>query len=107
MKIKYRVKTHQDFQKVIRENKSVANRCFVMYYKQNEIGHARVGISTSKKLGNAVVRSTIRRQVRVMLKEVINFETSCDYCVIVRKSYLNNNFATNLNELSNLIKKIK
>lgn len=107
MKLKYRVKTHQDFQKVIHANKSIANRIFVVYYKSNEIGHARVGISASKKLGNAVVRSTIRRQVRAMSKQVINFETNFDYCIIVRKGYLTNSFQANVEELSNLIKKVK
>ncbi|MDD6302908.1 MAG: ribonuclease P protein component [Bacillales bacterium] len=107
MKIKYRVKKHEDFQKVIQAKKSIANNCFVIYYKQNEMGHARVGISTSKKLGNAVVRSRIRRQVRVIAKNEINFENEYDYCIIVRKKYLNNDFQSNKKEFSNLIKKVK
>jgi ribonuclease P protein component len=106
MKIKYRVKTHQDFQKVIHENKTLSNRCFVCYYKVNDIDHARIGISASKKLGNAVVRNKIRRQIRMMAKDVINFDKNIDYCIIVKKAYLSNDYATNLNELSILINKI-
>lgn len=106
MKIKYRVKSHQDFQSVIHENKTLSNRCYVCYYKVNELDHARIGISTSKKLGNAVIRNKIRRQVRMIAKEIINFDKNIDYCIIVKKAYLSNDYATNLNELSILINKI-
>ena len=34
MKVKFRVKTHEDFQSVIKENKSLSNRIFVLYYKK-------------------------------------------------------------------------
>lgn len=105
MKIKYRVKTHEDFQSVIQEKKSVSNRIFVLYYKKNEKDYSRIGISASKKLGNAVVRNKIRRQVRMMAKNIINFDNPIDYCVIVRKQYLNETFENNQKELSILIEK--
>ena len=105
MKVKFRVKTHEDFQSVIKENKSVSNRIFVLYYKKNNLDHSRVGISASKKLGNAVVRNKIRRQVRMMAKKVINFEHPIDYCLIVRKSFLNETFELNQKEMSILVEK--
>ena len=90
MKVKYRVKTHEDFQEVIKAKQTVSNRIYVLYYKKNNLDHSRVGISASKKLGNAVVRNKIRRQIRMMAKEVIDFDFSIDYCIIVRKTYLDN-----------------
>ena len=105
MKVKFRVKTHEDFQSVIKESKTVSNRIFVLYYKKNNLDHSRVGISASKKLGNAVIRNKIRRQVRMMAKEVINFDFPIDYCIIVRKTFLNEKFASNQKELSILIEK--
>lgn len=105
MKVKYRVKTHEDFQEVIKEKKTVSNRIYVLYYKKNELNHSRVGISSSKKLGNAVTRNKIRRQIRMMAQQVINFENSIDYCIIVRKSYLEQTFEGNKKELSILIEK--
>lgn len=107
MKVKYRVKSHQDFQKVIHDNKRVSNYNFVLYFKNNDLGYSRVGISTSKKLGNAVVRSTIRRQVRAMAKELFDFSTSKEYVVIVRKGYLDNDYQQNYQSLKKLINKIK
>ena len=105
MKVKYRVKTHEDFQEVIKEKKTVSNRIYVLYYKKNELNYSRVGISSSKKLGNAVTRNKIRRQIRMMAQQVINFENSIDYCIIVRKSYLEQTFEDNKKELSILIEK--
>ena len=105
MKVKYRVKTHEDFQEVIKEKKTVSNRIYVLNYKKNELNHSRVGISSSKKLGNAVTRNKIRRQIRMMAQQVINFENSIDYCIIVRKSYLEQTFEDNKKELSILIEK--
>ena len=106
MKVKYRVKSHEDFQKVIHGNRKVSNKTYIVYYKKNDLGYARVGISTSKKLGNAVTRGKIRRQVRAMCADVMNYDLSFDYCIIVRNGFLQQTFESNKSELSYLILKI-
>ncbi|MCD7948733.1 MAG: ribonuclease P protein component [Erysipelotrichaceae bacterium] len=105
MKKEYRIKKNQDFQKIIKKKKNVSNQCFVVYYEQNE-SHMRVGISVSKKLGNAVVRNKIKRQVRMMIKEVFDEKKDMDYIVIVRNKYLNCSYKDNLKELRYLYDKI-
>ena len=107
MKVKNRVKTHQDFQKVINAKISVANKTYVLYHQENDLGYSRIGISTSKKLGNAVIRGRIRRQVRVIAKAVIGLENSEDYVIIVRKEYLKGDFLKNQEELRQLYIKTK
>ena len=107
MKVANRVKKNEDFQKIIRDNKKRVNKSFILYYKKSEIGHSRVGISTSKKLGNAIVRAKIRRQVRAICREIVSFDKSIDYIVIVRKPYLENTFAINKELLSKLLSNIK
>ena len=106
MKVKYRVKSHEDFQKVIHANKKVSNQSYLIFCKKNEYGYARIGISTSKKLGNAVVRGKIRRQVRAMCQEVIDYNKSIDYCIVVRNGYLQRDFENNKSELQIAILKI-
>ena len=105
--VKNRVKSHQDFQKVINAKNSVANKTYVLYHKENDLGYSRIGISTSKKLGNAVIRGRIRRQVRVIAKAVIGLENSEDYVIIVRKEYLKGDFLKNQEELRQLYIKTK
>lgn len=106
MKKEYRVKKNEDFSLIIKEKQSLANRSFIIYYRKNDYQHARVGISVSKKLGKAVVRNKIKRQVRMMVQQTIDFEKSYDYIVIIRNKYLKLDFNSNLNELQYLYKKI-
>ena len=64
-----------------------------MYYDDRVLGHARVGISVSKKIGNAVIRNKIKRQIRMMFIENFDNETyEKDVIVIVRKNYLQNSY---------------
>ncbi len=107
MKVKYRVKSHEDFQKIIYNNKKVSSLGYVIYFKKNEIENSRVGISTSKKLGNAVVRNRIKRQVRVMARDIIPMKKNMDYVIIVRNSYLSRTYQQNYAELLKLASKIK
>ena len=65
-----------------------------------------IGISVSKKLGKAVIRNKIKRQVRMMLQQTTNFDDNYDYIVIIRNKYLDLDFNSNLNELKYLYKKI-
>jgi len=65
----YRIKKNSDFQFIYKKGKSVANKQFVVYTKANkDLEHFRLGISVSKKLGNAVVRNRIKRAIRENFK---------------------------------------
>lgn len=106
MKKEFRVKKNEDFQRIIKDKKSVANKKFVVYYKPNAT-HLRVGISVSKKLGHAVVRNKIKRQVRMMVHEVFDKNEKMDYIVIVRNQFLMNSYHDNIKDLKYLCNKIK
>lgn len=107
MKKEYRVRKNEDFSRIISKKISLANSSFIIYKDRNDIGHGRVGISVSKKLGIAVIRNKIKRQLRMMILEYFDFSESYDYIVIVRKNYLSHNYIENKNELESLYKKIK
>ena len=98
MKKEYRVKKNEDFSHIIKHKQSLANRSFIIYYVKNDLNHARIGISVSKKLGKAVIRNKIKRQVRMIVQQTINFNDNYDYIVIVRNKYLDLDFISNLNE---------
>ena len=93
--------------KIIARKKSFANSCFIIYKDENQMGHGRVGISVSKKLGNAVTRNKIKRQLRMMIQECFHFDEEVDYIVIVRKRFLDNTYIENKKELEYLYKKVK
>lgn len=106
MKKDYRVRKNEDFGVIIRKKQSIASKTFIIYYLKNDIDHARVGISVSKKLGNAVVRNKIKRQIRMMVQDVFDFDNKYDYIVIVRNNYLNNNFESNKKDMLYLYNKM-
>ena len=105
MKKEYRVRKSEEFNQIIHLRQSYANASFVLYYRDND-DHMHVGISASKKLGNAVVRNKIKRQVRMMVHELFNEQDQKDYIIIVRNKYLYNDYSTNKGNLLSLYKKV-
>jgi ribonuclease P protein component len=71
MRKKYRVKKEREFQTVFQEGASFANRKFVVYrLEPSGQKHFRVGLSVGKKVGNAVARNQVKRQIRSVLQEL-------------------------------------
>ncbi|MGX7359390.1 ribonuclease P protein component [Dolosigranulum pigrum] len=89
MKKAYRVKSESDFQYVFDQGRSVANRQFVIYWlKKPQQPHFRVGISVSKRLGNAVVRNQVKRKIRQAILECDQTQRlihEVDFIVIARQ----------------------
>ena len=86
MNKRQRIKKNEDFQKVFKKGKSFANRQFVVYVmpKQDQ-QYFRVGLSVSKKLGNAVKRNEIKRYIRQSLLELRDeVRQDVDYVIIAR-----------------------
>lgn len=88
MNKRQRIKSNDDFQKVFKKGKSFANRQFVVYCLPVEQQTAfRIGLSVSKKLGNAVVRNRIKRYIRQSFLELKNdVKQNMDYVIIARHS---------------------
>lgn len=85
MKKKYRIKREHDFTLAFKRGKSTANRQFVVYIRENpDTDHLRLGISVSKKLGNAVERNKIKRRIRVFFQKHQAQLLPKEYVVIAR-----------------------
>ncbi|MFC4778350.1 ribonuclease P protein component [Paenibacillus sp. GCM10023252] len=84
---KLRLRSRGDFSKVYRGGRSFANGQFVVYWSRQPVAEPfRLGISASKKIGNAVVRNRMRR----MIKEIVRLNADrivpqVDMILIVRK----------------------
>jgi len=82
-----RLRNREDFSRIYRGGKSFANGQFVVYWsKQHVADPFRLGVSASKKIGNAVVRNRMRR----MIKEIVRLQENkivpnTDFILIVRK----------------------
>lgn len=86
MKKNFRVKREKDFKAIFKEGTSFANRKFVVYRLDNQKKHFRVGLSVSKRLGNAVIRNQIKRRIRHILQNAKgSMVEDVDFVVIARK----------------------
>lgn len=103
MNKKYIISKNLEFQELIKKGKKEKTRFFVIHYKNNNYNYNRYGISVGKKIGKAVTRNKIKRQIKSILsKNKLNY--SKDYVIIVRKEI----FLLNYNEIEeNLIKTLK
>ena len=86
MKKSFRVKREKDFKAIFTDGTSFANRKFVVYQLENQKSHFRVGLSVSKKLGNAVTRNQIKRRIRHIIQNAKgSLVDHVDFVVIARK----------------------
>ncbi|MDO4268428.1 MAG: ribonuclease P protein component [Eubacteriales bacterium] len=89
------IRKNQDFQKVYRAGRSMANRQLVMYVKKTDSPDTRIGISVSKKVGNSVVRHRLTRLVRESFRLNKNIlETGLDIVVVARAAAKESDYKT-------------
>ena len=64
------LKTNSDFRRAYARGKSYTNPALVMYVRKNRAGSCRIGITASKKIGNAVQRNRARRIIREAFRQI-------------------------------------
>ncbi len=62
---------NSDFRRVYGRGKSYTNPALVTYCLKNRAGTCRIGITTSKKIGNAVERNRCRRIIREAYRSLV------------------------------------
>lgn len=99
MKKQFRVCKNYEFSSIIENRTYVKSSSFVCYFQARKEEHARIGISVGKKLGNAVIRNKVKRQVRSMIDDIFDFNEKYDLIIIVRPMYHKNTYQENYDEL--------
>ncbi len=87
MKKENTVKSHRDFDRIIRRGRPFKSTHFAVYALPSELGYARIGISVGKKNGNAVKRVLIKRQTRAMIAKADLLAYPDDFILVIRPSY--------------------
>lgn len=107
MKKERRIRKNLEFQAIINEKRFQANDYFVIYFRPKSQENNRIGISVGKKIGKAVLRNKIKRQIRAMLREKDFQNLSFDCIIIVRPKFLDQPYQNNQESLRHLIASIR
>lgn len=105
MNKRQRIKKNDEFQMIFKKGKSFANRQFVVYCLEEKQEYFRIGLSVSKKVGNAVVRNRIKRYIRqafLELKEEVN--SNMNYIIIARNPAAKLDFHETKKSLEHVLK---
>ena len=74
---------NKDFRRTYHRGKSCAKPALVVYSVKNRVGVCRVGITVSKKIGNAVERNRSRRIIRAAFRSILSTcETKGSYDIV-------------------------
>lgn len=106
-----RLRKNSDFA-ATRQGKRLSSDGLYLFYRRNDIGSFRVGISVGKKLANAVRRNRLRRQIRESLSRLLHDRSAgFDLLFVARQELLNRDFseilaaAAKILERSEILKK--
>lgn len=104
MKVINRLKASDDFALTIKKGKAQRNQSFVIHYRKNDMLYTRVGVSVSVKLGNAVTRNRIKRQIRSICDLLIDYSShQLDIVIVAKPGFLNRTFDDNKQALAELL----
>ena len=107
MKVINRIKDKREFVSVVKKGKTLKETPYVIHYLKNELSVCRVGLSVSKRNGNAVMRNRMKRQTRAMCDSLIDYSSHAfDIVIVVKAEFLNSDFESNKKSLNNLLSKI-
>lgn len=106
MKKKNIIKKNQEFARIIKMQKSYKTDAYILYIERNKEETYHFGISISKKIGNAVTRNRIKRQIKSIIDKK-DYKNNFNCIIIVRKNFLNNSFLKNEEILIEVFKKFK
>ena len=85
MRYTVKIKENKDFLTLYKRGKYTSGKFVTVYYRKNYKNSARLGITTGKKTGNAVVRSRCRRIIRAAFSACeTEFPRGFDYVIVAR-----------------------
>ena len=78
------------FRRVYSLGRSKADYCIAMYVLENDLSVSRLGITVSKKIGNSVVRSRVKRIIKEAFRlHEIAFAPGYDIVIVARRAARN------------------
>ena len=92
------LKRNIDFDRIIKNNKSFRYKYYIIYIERTNNAGYHFGLSVGKRVGNAVTRNRIKRQLRAIIDEN-NYQNGLNCIIIVKKGILEKSFEQMKQEL--------
>ena len=102
------IKKSNDFNRIIKKRKGLSNKLFIINQEDNNLNKPMFGITLTKKIGNAVTRNKLKRQIKSIIdNNKYIYQNNKNYIIIIKKEALNVSYQEKEKNLISLFEKIK
>lgn len=103
MKHRYHLLRSSDFDRTLKSGRRASSAYLALFVSDNVLGRPRVGLAVSRKLGNAVVRNTIKRRLREAVRPLVTTaQLGRDVVIVARARAVDAEYARLRQELEML-----
>lgn len=99
------LKKNSEFQRIIKTVKPYKYKSYIVYIEKVKDENYLFGISVGTKIGNAVTRNKIKRQIKNILDQK-NYQKGFNCIIIVKKEVKSQTFLEMKEELFEILSKI-
>ena len=92
------LKENYDFQRIIKSNRPYKSKNYIIYIEKNNEESYHFGFSVGKKIGNAVVRNKLKRQLKNIVRKK-DYQNGFNCIIIVSSNILTKSFEEKEKEL--------
>lgn len=99
-----RIRRRLEFQRVYERGRKVHGRVLTMFILPNGLEVSRLGVSATRKLGNAVKRNLAKRRLREIFRRCPP-EAPCDVVIVPRRGFFEAGFLDVHREYESLLRR--
>ena len=105
MNKRYRLRNNREFKKVYDGGKNFWNRNLILYRKRNKLQETRLGITITKKFGNAVTRNRVKRRLKEIYRmNLYRVRDGYDIIIIPKKNVIDLSYEDLKSALEHILK---
>ncbi len=82
-----RIRKRREFLKIYKEGKKIQSKYLIIHYMPNNLGHPRIGITVTKKVGKSVIRNRWKRLIREVFRKNRGKFPPYDIVITVKRGY--------------------
>lgn len=102
---KYRLRNNREFKIVYNKGRNFWNRNLILYKSKNDLKETRLGITITKKFGNAVIRNRVRRRINEIYRlNLYRIKDGYDLVIIPKKNVIDISYEELESALEHILK---